>query len=521
MTDALLTRIKIVFTVGVILVLATLFTFGILLRDQEVALLGSMTRFVSSIGYRMQYALGSAGQMAGVAVFGDARPAEAEGPARAVPVLVYHGIVAQSDRFSLTERAFADQLFALKRAGYTTITTEELLAFLRGEQELPEKSFLLTFDDGRRDSYERADPILEALGYTAVMFVATDASIDAPSRRTHYYLRPDELARMQESGRWELASHARQTTGGTIAIDAAGTKGNFLSNRAWREDEQRLETLSEYQARLEDELGGARESLTRSYPSHAPVFSYPFGDYGQQGVNEPDALATIRALVAEHYDAAFKQVWPLDSEYTMNFPGDDVYQLRRIEVETDWDGKRLLTTLEGAAPKPLPYEESYKQTGAWKFNWGTVALEEEALALRASHTSTGGFAFLDGTRDWTDYTYTTRVENPDDVAVSLAARYGGEEHMVLCSFFNGMVRLEERINGVAYTEEQEAAVIPREATLGIRVEGATAACLYNGEELVSGAIDRRLATGGIGIRVWDDSIARAHATFSDIRVTPL
>lgn len=519
MTDAAITRIKILFTLGVLGVLATLFTFGILLRDQEVAFLGSATRFVSSMGYRMQYALGSTGQMASVASFGSTNHAEAQGPARAVPVLVYHGIVAKSDRFSLTERAFADQLFTLKRAGYHTITTKELLAFLAGEQELPEKSFLLTFDDGRRDSYERADPILEALGYTAVMFVATDASIDAPSTRTHYYLRPDELERMQASGRWELASHARQITGGIVAIDAGGTKGNFLSNRAWRADESRLETESEYQARLEDELAGAHASLASAYPGSAAVFSYPFGDYGQQGVNAPDAIESIRRIVEREYDAAFKQVWPLDSEYTMNYPGDDVYQLRRIEVETDWDGERLIAALRQAAPKPLPYEESFAEGGAWKFNWGVLEVKGGVFTLRASNTSTGGFAFLDGTRDWSDYTYTARVQNPEGIAVSLAARYGGEEQMVLCSFFDGQVRLEERINGVAYTVQQEPAAIPAEATLGIEVQGTQAACQHEGVTLVSGTIDRRLDHGGIGVRVWDDAIAKASATFSTIVVT--
>jgi len=204
----------------------------------------------------------------------------ATGTAPALPVLVYHGIVAKTDRFSLTEEKFKDQLFTLKRAGYQTIRLADFLAFERGETTLPAKSFLLTFDDGRADSYERGDPILEALGYSAVMFVATEDSLDAPSRHASYYLSKDELARMQASGRWEIGSHARQVGHGFVAIDANGTQGNFLSNREWLTSAGRLETDDEYAKRVDDELGTAKNQLADAFGKPIIAFSYPFSDFG-------------------------------------------------------------------------------------------------------------------------------------------------------------------------------------------------------------------------------------------------
>ncbi len=73
--------------------------------------------------------------------------------ALSVPVLLYHGIVPESDRFSITEEVFKDQMFALKKAGYSTITLNEFYGFIHEGKSLPDKSFLLTFDDGRLDSY--------------------------------------------------------------------------------------------------------------------------------------------------------------------------------------------------------------------------------------------------------------------------------------------------------------------------------------------------------------------------------
>ena len=47
---------------------------------------------------------------------------------RSVPVIVYHGIPESNipDTFGISIEKFKDQLFALKKAGYETITTNEL-----------------------------------------------------------------------------------------------------------------------------------------------------------------------------------------------------------------------------------------------------------------------------------------------------------------------------------------------------------------------------------------------------------
>src|SRR6185437_4598321 len=193
--------------------------------------------------------------------------------------LLYHGIVQKADRFSLTTATFKDQMFALKRAGYQTISLADFLAFEKGKELLPDKSFLLTFDDGRRDSYENADPVLAALGYTAVIFVATEDSLDDPKTHNDYYLTKDELASMQASGRWEIGSHLRQVGGGFVPLDAKGANGNFLSNRTWLSDMGRLETNAEYAARVKDELAGGKERLTNAFGGPITAMSYPFGDY--------------------------------------------------------------------------------------------------------------------------------------------------------------------------------------------------------------------------------------------------
>ena len=75
-----------------------------------------------------------------------------EGNARSIPVLLYHGIIIgdsnstikSPDGINIPLNEFEEQMFALKKAGYQTVSMEDFQAFMRGEKQLPEKSFLLT-----------------------------------------------------------------------------------------------------------------------------------------------------------------------------------------------------------------------------------------------------------------------------------------------------------------------------------------------------------------------------------------
>jgi len=57
---------------------------------------------------------------------------------------------------------------------YNVISCEHLTDWLRGEQELPPYSGLITFDDGYYDNYVHAFPILRARNLPAVIFLTTD-----------------------------------------------------------------------------------------------------------------------------------------------------------------------------------------------------------------------------------------------------------------------------------------------------------------------------------------------------------
>jgi peptidoglycan/xylan/chitin deacetylase (PgdA/CDA1 family) len=70
-------------------------------------------------------------------------------------------------------RQFAAQLAYLKRAGYTTITLDDLVAALRDQARLPAKPVILTFDDGYEDFYANAYPLLQGFHDKATIYIIT------------------------------------------------------------------------------------------------------------------------------------------------------------------------------------------------------------------------------------------------------------------------------------------------------------------------------------------------------------
>lgn len=107
-----------------------------------------------------------------------ARPARAgeaaaNGPLTA-PILLYHHVGApRAGRYSVTAAQLADQLRWLRDQGYRPVSVDDIGAALSGGRPLPARAVAITFDDGWRDQYVVAAPILEKYGFRATFFVVS------------------------------------------------------------------------------------------------------------------------------------------------------------------------------------------------------------------------------------------------------------------------------------------------------------------------------------------------------------
>ena len=95
-------------------------------------------------------------------------------------VLMYHSI-GSSDllrpHLAVSEKNFAGQLEHLRRH-FKIVSLESAVGMLQREEPLPENAAALTFDDGFRDNYEAAFPLLRKLGLPATIFVSTAPLLD-------------------------------------------------------------------------------------------------------------------------------------------------------------------------------------------------------------------------------------------------------------------------------------------------------------------------------------------------------
>lgn len=98
-----------------------------------------------------------------------------------VPILMYHYISnppENSDEYrqdlSVSPDNFRQQVQYLLDNGYTIIDLYDLSLAITDKIQLPEKAVVITLDDGYRDNYENAFPILRDLGVKATFFVVTE-----------------------------------------------------------------------------------------------------------------------------------------------------------------------------------------------------------------------------------------------------------------------------------------------------------------------------------------------------------
>jgi hypothetical protein len=289
----------------------------------------------------------------------------------AIPVLSYHGIGAHGDGHSVTRRVFAEQMAALHHMGFRAISLEQYVRFRRGQLNgLPERPVLITFDDGRLDSYRGADLTLARFGFRAVMFVNTDQ----PGREHPLYLTWKELHAMSDSRRWEVQPQAHEGHI-RVALDARGRTGPFYAVRRFTRSEGR-ESFADYEQRVTSDVFAAKEAVEEQGFA-ARAFAVPYGDYGQRSGNDPRIARFMRDFLGRQFEAVFV-------EDERNAPGYSrpwgVAERYRVHRETTTD--RLYVWLRDNSPEWLERRARARRAQARRAEDGRAQTRREGKRSR-------------------------------------------------------------------------------------------------------------------------------------------
>ncbi len=140
-------------------------------------------------------------------------------------VLAYHKILPinsamPKDKWCVCSDQFEKQMNYLKENRYVTLTVSKLIEHINKQIPLPSHSVCVTFDDGYRNNYLYAYPILKKYGLTATFYVVTDfinnrtpfawISPESDAKKDELLRFPlswDEICEMQDNG-MEFGSHS-------------------------------------------------------------------------------------------------------------------------------------------------------------------------------------------------------------------------------------------------------------------------------------------------------------------------
>jgi peptidoglycan/xylan/chitin deacetylase (PgdA/CDA1 family) len=282
-------------------------------------------------------------------------------------ILAYHRINDDGDRFfpAISVKTFEQQMRVLADC-FTVCPLDELVERIKSD-DLPESAVAVTLDDGYRDNYTNAFPILQRYSVPATVFLATDVigtskqlwhdevfaafretrvpelldcglgntalpltslstKLQAQTEVLKYLWSLDRVAREMAIGRLRKALYVGDTTNGAARLMLTWEEVSemYLCGIQFGAHTGSHPALSKL--KLEDareEIRRSKSAIERALGATVNTFAYPSGRRG-------DFTATSKALVQE---AGFSCA--LTTIFGNNEAGMDLYEMRRIAPWND------------------------------------------------------------------------------------------------------------------------------------------------------------------------------------------
>ena len=169
-----------------------------------------------------------------------------------VPVMIYHSVrphiegeSALEDAYDVTPELLEQELSYINNHGFTSITFADIAAYFDAGTPLPPKPVILSFDDGWRNQYVYAFPLLKKYGIKGTFFIFTNPL----DYKKPHWMTWEEVSELDRAG-MEIGGHTRTHPILTaLATDAL----------------------------LDHEITGGKQILEKHLGHPITIFAYPFG----------------------------------------------------------------------------------------------------------------------------------------------------------------------------------------------------------------------------------------------------
>jgi len=170
-------------------------------------------------------------------------------------ITIYHHVSENTPpSTSLSPAQFRQHMDYLKSNDFSVLPLNEVITALQNQQPVPDRTVVITFDDGYSSIYEEAFPLLQEMGFPFTVFINTQPIND----RLQGYMSWNEIRRMSDAG---------------VII------ANHMVNHPYMVDNERGESDSERLERLRLELLTAEQQILEQTGQSHKIMAYPYGEY--------------------------------------------------------------------------------------------------------------------------------------------------------------------------------------------------------------------------------------------------
>ncbi|MBU1148341.1 MAG: polysaccharide deacetylase family protein [Candidatus Omnitrophica bacterium] len=215
-------------------------------------------------------------------------------PQYVVPILMYHRFGYENNTLYVAPENFSRQMAYIKDKGYDVISLDELVGGIKNNRKFKHKTVVITTDDGYKDNYTYAYPILRKYNLPATMFIIANF-ID----NKEDYMTWSEIKTMA-SKNISFGGHTR--------------------------NEEYLPSVKEKEV-LWDEIVGCKKAIENKIGVPVEYFCYPTGGFTEE----------VKAFVKE---AGYKGACTTNRGFIELNKG--IYELKRVKV-TNSDMNKLFS----------------------------------------------------------------------------------------------------------------------------------------------------------------------------------
>jgi len=220
-------------------------------------------------------------------------------PRYTVPILMYHDFNYRGG-ITITPENFEMQMRYLKKNGYNVISLDKMVEGIRRKEHFAHNTVVITMDDGYKDNFTYAYPVLRKYAFTATIFLIAN-KIGADKS----FLNWDEIKEMSKNN-ISFGGHTKNHV-----ILASVKKKDIL----W------------------DEISGCKKVIEEHLGKPIDYFSYPFGSFTEE----------VTKLVKE---AGYKGACATNLGHD-KLNRADLYELNRISIRNRDNSFSLWAKLSG------------------------------------------------------------------------------------------------------------------------------------------------------------------------------